>query len=817
MKTLGWLFGLDEVTSIEQWKVSFAAWWAQDSLFWIFLGSAFLLVLAVVFYLRFQPRGTRSSRLGLGLCRGLILILLFITLANPVYQITATNYLQPLLYVLFDGTDSMAIEDTWTDSQREELTSAVQPAKFEQSTDTPQLASRLDYVQAYLRREDNVLTRLQDEKAVRLQAYIFDGNSTSQLRRLNAAEAEKLDAASLAGQLTAKGQVTAIGAALDDVSRQFGAGQLAGLVFVSDFGQNSGTAPLAEGARSPVTQLGVPVFTVGVGATEAVDLAVDMQTDPKMKRAERTDVLVKLRQTGLQGSAVSVHVTAQRQTGQFGEVAEPIEVGRRQVTLASNVESVEFPFTPKEAGRFEFVAEVEPLEGELVDENNRVAREVNIIDDYLRLMYVDYEPSWEWRFVKEVFHRDKLVGMEGFRTYLASSAPRVRENNVLFLPTLTPKRSEFFSTDVIFLGDMPQTSLNNRFCEMVQQYVGQLGGGLVVIAGPRFGPGQLQGTPIADMLPVIVDPTETLRDDREFQTVLTAHADRYSFMKLGENDVENNNAWASLGRMQWYQPVSALHEQAYALAEHPLDTCSDGKTPQPLIAIRKYGKGEVVYIAHNEMWRLRRKYGEKYYRTFWSQLIYRLGMSHALGDDKRFVPRLDRRQYRMEDKVTFTVEAYNEDYEPLTETDLPGLALTAEITMPTGQGDERTQAITVPQLRSGVFEARIPVYAAGEYTLRVKDPVTGDFQERRFEVTNVPAERLRGVRDVQLQESIARESRGRSYDLTNVSNLLNDVNLKPIAETQTRNFPLWCTPFWFGLLACLMLGEWFCRKMVNMR
>ena len=120
-------------------------------------------------------------------------------------------------------------------------------------------------------------------------------------------------------------------------------------------------------------------------------------------------------------------------------------------------------------------------------------------------MYVEYEPTWEWRFIKEVFHRDKLVGERGFRTFLRSSDPQVRKAKGLFLPTLTPQRSEFFANDVIFLGDMPAETLNQRFCEMVKEFVGKFGGGLVIVSGPRFGPGQLAGTPLADMLPVVVD------------------------------------------------------------------------------------------------------------------------------------------------------------------------------------------------------------------------------------------------------------------------------------------------------------------------
>jgi hypothetical protein len=222
-------------------------------------------------------------------------------------------------------------------------------------------------------------------------------------------------------------------------------------------------------------------------------------------------------------------------------------------------------------------------------------------------------------------------------------------------------------------------------------------------------------------------------------------------------------------------------------------------------------------LGFNETWRLRKKYGEKYYRQFWSQLIYRLGMSHALGDAKRFVPHLDRQQYRAEEKVTFTVEAFDENYEPLTEEKLADRTLKAELTIP-GQGDAppQTREIAVPFLRRGMFEARFPVYAPGEYTLRVKDPVTNRFEERRFEVTSMSAERRRGVRDVQLQNDLALRTKGRSYDLTTVANLPQDLQAQPIVEKVTRNHALWSTPLWFILVVGLMLGEWLFRKMVNL-
>ncbi len=819
MKLIGWLLGLNDVTSIEAIEVYLAAPWAEDRIFWVWFGAALMFFAAWMFYRRLQLRGSRGARTLLGLGRGLLLAMLFVTLAGPTLRITAERIRKPVVYLLFDGTESMAIEDRWTDAERASLDRTVGRVENGNGSAPPAPASRTEYLQALLRSADrNIIEWLRKEDACRLEAFIFDGQSTSQLRRIGTEEEDRpLDPSRLAEQLSATGQVTALGEALLDLRDQPGTGSLAAAIIFSDFANNSGLMPIGD-ERSPAQAIRAPLFTVGLGAKEAVDLAVELQTDPKMKKAERTTLFVKLRQTGMQDRTVRVTVSAHPLSGTATMAGTALEIGEREVTLGSTVQAVDFPFTPQEAGQFEFVAEVEPQEGELVDDNNRSARQITIIDDYLRLMYVANEPSWEWRFVKEVFHRDRLVGMNGFRTYLSSSDPRVRQANVLFLPTLTPKRSEFFANDVIFLGDMPGGSLSPRFCEMTKEFVGTMGGGLVVISGPRFGPRELSGTALDDMLPVILDRNARLRDEQEFALRLTPHAALHPFMNLGASDSENGRAWRNLERLAWYQPVAALHDQAQALAVHPTDKCADGKTPQPLIAIRRYGKGEVVYLACDEMWRLRRMYGERYYRQFWSQLIYRLGMSHALGADKRFVARVDRPEYRVEDRVTFTVEAYDENYEPLLDDDLPDRALSAELTLPArGSGPEETRTVSVPMLRRGVFETQIPVYAAGTYRVRVQDPVTGNYQERRFEVTETSAEHRTAVRDATLQQRLAETTGGRAYELTAVHQMISDLPLREQVEHETRNHALWSTPLWFVVVVGLMLGEWLTRRLVHLQ
>ena len=106
----------------------------------------------------------------------------------------------------------------------------------------------------------------------------------------------------------------------------------------------------------------------------------------------------------------------------------------------------------------------------------------------------------------------------------------------------------------------------------------------------------------------------------------------YPFMQLGESSSldDMQRAWDALGPLPWYQPAVAIQPSATVLAEHPTATCGGGRK-QPLIAIRQYGRGEVVYLAFNETWRLRKAHGEELYRRFWKELMWRLALNHALG------------------------------------------------------------------------------------------------------------------------------------------------------------------------------------------
>lgn len=804
-KLLGKLFGDGESSVIESPEIDLTAPWTESSGgAWVFFGCMALVLISILFYFRWQSGKKPAVRTALAVIRAALLCLLLLILAEPVLKFKETEEVKPALWLVFDCSDSMGIRDRLSPSVRERYVKAIGGKPAAQGDQ-----SRVEWLRALLSKpDDNLLQEL--SKKYELSVFKFSrDDGVDEISESTGGEDSKIDIAKVAARLDHSGKVTAIGAALDALVRQSRKSTLQGIVLFSDFQQNSGTS-----AEEAASRIGVPIYTVGLGPDDVKDLGLSLQAPLLMKKAEKSTLAIHLRQSDMDDQNVTVKVVATpvNADGSLGSGVGQV-VQEKVVKLTDDVTTLDVTYTPETAGRFIISARVEPQDGEVVTDNNQAEREVTIQDDFLRLLYVEYEPTWEWRFIKEVFYRDKLVGERGFRTFLRSADPKVRHSNDLFLQTLTPARSEFFQNDVIFLGDMPASTLSSRFCEMVKEFVGRFGGGLVIISGPRFGPSQLLSTPIGDMLPVIPEQNSRPRAKREFKPRLTEDAASIPFMQLGDSPQEHLRAWNNLGFVPWYHGALRPRPLSIVLLEHPTEVCSsDGQTPQPLIAIRRYGKGEVIYLGFNETWRMRRKYGELYYRQFWGQMIHRLGLSHALGSQKRFVVDTDRQSYQEEDRVLLTVEAYNKDFEPLDENALPPGGLLAQHISPRGATDE----IWVANLRDGMFETEVQVFEEGEHTLKVRDPETGEFNEVTFRVAATSAERRSGKRNRALQDKLAVSTGGKSYEFDTVNAIATEIRPRPtkLVEMKIRN--LWNTWPVFALVVLLMLGEWLFRKLVNL-
>ncbi|MEO1996746.1 MAG: hypothetical protein ABGZ17_15890 [Planctomycetaceae bacterium] len=403
-QTVGRLLGYEDVASIDSVRLTFGAPWASGpgGGAWLVLGCLALCALSWLFYRKYQRSGRARVRGCLAVCRAVTLCALLVILADPILETQFTSHPRPALWVLFDGSDSMAIADHLPAEQQQQLAAAVDlpPVASPAGTGDMHLPTRADFVRALVRKaDDNLFEAL--HRRYRLRGYLFDDgeDGVRSLRLTPDDDSDTFDRELLASQLTTDGQVTAIGDALESLALRHATSNLAGVLVISDFDQNSGQV-VSQGAQ----KLGaaVKVFSLGVGSPTAVDLAVEIRAPLRMKKSEQSTVTAIVSQKELDGRLVQVRVLADRSPGEAaGQQAASIVVGEREVELTADRVSVELPFTPEEAGRYVFRAEVDPLEGEIVDQNNRDEREVTVIDDFMRLMLVEQEPTWEWRFVKD--------------------------------------------------------------------------------------------------------------------------------------------------------------------------------------------------------------------------------------------------------------------------------------------------------------------------------------------------------------------------------------------------------------------------------
>ncbi len=830
---IGRLIGLSQLESIETMGLRWNATWMAGGGGWLFFVILVVVGLVVLVYTRHPPGRRHLAYVFLPIARSLALVGLVVILAQPVIVVKVRHAIRPYLWFVIDDTASMAIRDEIPSQvgERRQSQETVNP----DSTVVPGVFGKDREVSRTEKVKEVLFGRGEKELAELAKSYRLRFFAIRRIDGLDLLpQSDSLDAASLnrlRDELKSSGDMTALGAALADVLRRKAGVQLAGIALVSDFNHNSGPPPEVFASR-----LDVPLFCIGVGRPESQDIAVDLQLPPFMKKDERSSLTVVLRQEGFTGQQVHLKVSVQR-PGQLpsedssaspknpatsageGTSSSPGSDGSlildRPVNLTDRVVTVEVPFTPAETGQHLFVAETDILPPEKVAQNNRVTRDTFVREYFVRILFIEDEPTWEWRFMREVFHRDPLVGPEGFRTYLRSADPQVREKNPLFVRSLAIPRRDFFTNDVIILGDIPASAMNPATVEMIQEFVNDMGGGLVFCVGPRFGPGQWAETPLGQLLPVEVPPLTRVRETM-FAPQLTAEATLVDFMRLGESQEESLKAWDNLGRLAWYYPVQRVRPLATVLACHPYDTCADGKTRQPIIAIQKVGRGEVVYIGTNEMWRLRRKFGERYYRQFWGQMIHRLAVQHALGAEKRFVVRSDHREYRTGEEAVITVEAYDADFHPLDATQLSESWLVGTLFVPT-DSQHQMREIKLTQTRPGWFEARIPLYNAGEYRLVVKDPLAGQEVETRFLVSHQSVEFQQPTRNVERQRVLAQLTGGKSYELSEWTNLLTDLPQEARTETEIRELEIWNTWPFFIFVVGLLLSEWFLRKWLNLR
>ncbi len=765
-----------------------------------------LLVAARWVYARERGSASPGRRLLLAGLRVAALLLVVLLIAGPYREEVRSAEEKSHLVVLVDTSASMKNEDAYPPDEEARLLAAAWPEGDEASRPGSLAAapdaSRLGLTTRVLTAQGGAVLRRLAERFV-LHVFAFDEDWRSlggtevladERRGRPANEGAEDPLAALVRALSAQtpsGPRTRIGVALRNVATQFLGRpdqRLAGVVLITDGQDTSEGEPPLEVVTGLSGARQLHVVAVGLGNP-------DSDKNLRVEPIRAKDVVLlhdtvlfetDLRHKGLTGvGPVSARLGDEQIADAEGRPMPPRPIDlpdgdgtRARVEAAAlPVESEALPVAL--AARFDepgtyrvsitaALPESRQREDAILDDNV-ATHELRVVDTSIRVLFVDREARWDWRFLSNYLTREAppRAGTLGapprnrFLTHVllqrgdpTVEMPYTRDSDRRMKPrrSFPTTREDLFAYDVLILGDVDLAALaggparKDEVLRLIRAFVEE-GGGIALQAGVDLrNPLDMLGTPLADLLPLAATAADEKATETSFRP-MNGSADRPFRMRLTEAgrvhpafnilppDAEGEplspervaRIWAhedervSLSeRWLWYwayRCLGGLRPGAVALATafrpgspDARDLLDGRDEPLVLCATKSFGKGRVFWTGIDYLAPLRAGHGDTYYGAFWEQVVRDLATYRLLGGNKRFKIFPKDEEVPVGETAEILITALDERFQPLDAPFLDGV----HVELPDDGGRLNLEGESRP--------ARPEGGAAGEYSFSV--PVT---------------------------------------------------------------------------------------------
>lgn len=728
-----------------------------------------------------------------GLRISLVVLAVFM-LAEAVLIVDRTGL--PFFLIMVDDSASTSLSDQFADPKSKTIASDL--ARVAGKTDP----NRLAVAQGLLLREDQQLLKaLQSQH--RLKLYLVSGEA----RPL--AEVDKPeDLAPAVAKLRAaepQGAQTRLGASVRQVLTELRGVPPSAILILSD-GQTTDGETLAEAAEFSQRK-GVPLFTVGLGDSEpARDLEVtELLVDDVVFADDLVPFRARIGGRGFEGQELEVTLKERKPGATDPSQDTVLETTKVRAPADGQAARVEINHRPRETGEITYVVEVTPQPRELQVENNRIVRTINVRKDKLKVLLVEDQPRYEFRYLKNFLEREETIEL---RVLLQSSMAEYSEQDLYALPSFPVSKDELFEFDVIIFGDVDSSLLTAAQMSNIAEFVTEKGGGLFFVAGERYNPLSYAGRPLEPLLPIELsdarDPTAVGTSTTGYQPALTAEGRTSPIFRFGDDEVTSNLIWKSLPELLWYLEAPRKKPAALVLAEHPTLTGSDGKLP--VLLYQFVGSGKVMFSAFDDTWRWRFRVGDRYFGRYWIQSIRFLARSKLLGQKQAEIS-TDRRSYQRNQTVVIRVRFPNPALAP------PGGEINVQVDR-RGQGSRKLTLKSSPAVKN-VFEGALPLVGEGEYEVKLLPPpvLEGALPTTTFRVDPPAGEMERITMNEPELVRASTVSGGKFYVPENFSDLLKDLPKPQKVPLDTDPpIPLWNTWPVLVLFLAILTTEWVLRK-----
>ncbi|MFT5882254.1 MAG: hypothetical protein ACI9FG_000754 [Crocinitomicaceae bacterium] len=571
---------------------------------------------------------------------------------------------------------------------------------------------------------------------------------------------------------------------------------LRAIVLLSDGDWNTGPPPVS--AAQKMLLKNVPLFTIPVGSKERLpDIEILAITAPtygiigepiqipfSLRSSLKRDIntTIKLRDTS-NGKEFTKKVRIPAEKEYFDNVLWRIDrEGPSKLELS-------FPVA----------------DGELVTENNRQEFIIQGKKENLKVLVIESIPRWEYRFIRNALSRDPGVDLDCLLFH-----PKLgKGDGPDYIQSFPDKLEDLQKYDVVFIGDVGigNNQLTLKQTNLLKGLVENQASGIVFIPGSKGMQKTLLGTPLGELIPVILDESkpEGISESTASPLALTSMGRGSLLTMLGDNEIENERVWKNLPGFYWSAAIEKAKGGADVLATHANRRNRFGRIP--LLVTKSAGNGKVLYLGHDSAWRWRRGVEDLYHYRFWGQVArwmsYQRNM--AAGEQIRLYFSPDRP--KPGDVVTLNANAFDSNGAPLTDG-----AIYVDVTSPSGE--KSRIELTKSEATWGNYSGRTRISLPGEWKLTagiVNDPdasvkttiiAQGDILEK----TGQPAR-------PEVLEEMARVTGGQVITAKNLKDIANQINALPVKNPQETSIPLWAQIASMITLIVLLGLFWTLRKL----
>ncbi len=645
-----------------QWRTSFSG---LDSSFWTI--SVFVaIVLAIVMFGMLRKYEARLVRPGVSrtlfILRCLTLLLLLLTLLQPVLTKALDVEEQPRLVIGFDVSESMDTADRhaspaeklqwaqalgmlgkrdstdlieqWINAYEngqqpdwspdgDDGIGAVRKLQVEEVFDEIVKMPRTEFVRRLLQAQPApLLEQLAEERQVELRVF---GAEQEEIENEQLTTILQEDRSSLK-----PGATDVVNLLTRSISEEDG-NRIQGIVLFTD-GRQTVNAD-ASGEASRLGALGIPVYCVPIGSQLIPrDLSIASVQVPQTVFLEDTAVLnATVTSTGYVGEDVTVSLMKD------GEVAD-----QKTVTVSANYFEVEFGIPTDEAGTYDYKISTEVRRGELRDDNNERDFTISVVDNQSSVLIVEGDARWEFRYLNGALDRDKRVDL----STILFNQPFLKLLNRTFLDNSFPDpallREQLAKTDILIIGDIAPENTSEELWEIIEEAVSDDGLTLLIIPGRRAMPHQFDSPTLKRLLPVS-DYRQQLAEryrrsfpgvpPSAFRLEPTLIAADLTLFDLNGPDIAEQKELAALPGHPWAYTGTAK-PVASVWANLSLDGVEMNED-LAAVAHQYYGFGQVVWMGVDSTWRWRRRAGDMWHHRFWGQIVrWAAGNKSAAGNDQ---------------------------------------------------------------------------------------------------------------------------------------------------------------------------------------